>query len=380
MRRAVNAVLVLLVISLAAAGLMVLASASAAYAEHRFRDPAYLIQRQIMWAAVAAVVGLIASVVDYHRWRPWAVPLLVVSAVLLILCFVPGVGVRRNGASRWISLGFGLFQPSELTKFVMVLFLSWWIHRNERRVAGLQDGIVIPMAVMGTVLGLVLIEPDFGTTMLVFLIGVLLLYLGGAHVGYLAVLGALVSGGFAVLVFSDQERMERMLAYLHPERHVEGAAHQLVEAMRAFSLGGVAGVGLDNSVQKHFWLPESHTDFIFPIIGEELGLWATLAFLAAYLGILLCGTWIGWRAPDTFGRLLAWGITLTIVAQALLNIGVVTGCLPTKGIALPLVSYGGSSLAVTGLMIGVLLNVGRHAGGLVSDPDTQRIKDGLRHV
>ncbi len=380
MKAAVNAILVLLVVALAVGGLLVLGSASAAFAEYRFKDPAYLLQRQIIWAAIAAVVGVTAAMVDYHRWRPWVVPLLAACAVMLVLCLVPGIGVRRNGASRWIAIGPALFQPSELTKFAMVLFLAWWIHRNERRVAGLQHGIVIPMAVMGTVLGLVLIEPDFGTTMLAFAIGIFLLMLGGAHLGYISVLGALLSGGFAVIIYSDPERLERLSAFLYPERYADDAALQLVEAMRAFSLGGVAGVGLDNSVQKHFWLPESHTDFVFPIIGEELGLWATLAFLAAYLGILLCGMWIGWRAPDTFGRLLAWGITLTIVTQALLNIAVVTGCLPTKGIALPLVSYGGSSLAVTGLMIGVLVNIGRHASGLVRDPDTLAIKDGLRHV
>lgn len=380
MKAAVNAILLLLVVALAVSGLMVLGSASAAFSEYRFRDPTYLLQRQLMWSAVAVVIGVLASLMDYHRWRSWALPLLGIVTVLLVLCFVPGIGVRRNGASRWISLGFGLFQPSELTKFAMAVFLAWWIHRNERRVTGLRHGVVIPMVVMGAVLGLVLIEPDFGTTLLVFAIGLLILLLGGAHLGYLAVLAAVLLSGFTIVVYSDAERMERVLAFLHPERYAEDAALQLIESMRAFSLGGVAGVGLDNSVQKHFWLPESHTDFIFPIIGEELGLWASLAFLSAYFGILLCGMWIGWRAPETFGRLLAWGITLTIVAQALLNIGVVTGCLPTKGIALPLVSYGGSSLTVSGLMIGVLVNIGRHAIGLVRDPDTQRIKDGVRYV
>jgi cell division protein FtsW len=370
--------LICLVLVLATLGVIMLASASAVQGESRYDNANHFLVRQAVWLALAGIGGVVAARIDYHRLKWVAVPLIVFVVLLLAMCLVPGVGLMINGSRRWLGLGYANFQPSELAKFAVILFLAWWVKRNERRVTTVRDGVVIPMCVMGIVLGLIFLEPDFGTTMLIGVVGMSVLFLGGTRLSYLTIISVACLCLFALAVAHDPVRLRRFLAFLHPERYAEHEAFQLMQGIHAFVSGGPYGAGLGQGLQKQYYLPEAHTDFILPIIAEELGLGASIGVLALFLGIFICGIVIVLHAPDTFGRLLAFGITLMITLQALINVGVVTGCLPTKGLALPFISYGGSSLLMSGVMVGVLVNIALHAGGLISDEDTREIKDRLR--
>ncbi len=370
--------LICLVLILATLGVIMLASASGVHAESRYHNANYFVIRQAVWLALAGIGGFVAARIDYHRLRWVAVPLVAFVVVLLVMCLIPGVGLMINGSRRWLGVGFANFQPSELAKLAVILFLAWWVKRNERHVTTIRDGVVIPMLVMGLVLGLIFLEPDYGTTMLIGVVGMSVLFLGGTRLSYLAIISVAGLCLFALAIAHDPLRLRRFLAFLHPDRYEEREAFQLLQGIYAFVSGGSYGAGLGQGMQKHFFLPEAHTDFILPIIAEELGVGASVGVLLLFVGIFACGIAIVVRAPDTFGRLLAFGITLMITLQAMINVGVVTGCLPTKGLALPFISYGGSSLLMSGVMVGVLVNIALHAGGLVEDEDNREIKDRLR--
>jgi cell division protein FtsW len=252
-------------------------------------------------------------------------------------------------------------QPSEISKLAIIILFSWWLARNQRRIDELKRGILIPFGMLACFAVLLIIEPDFGTTMLVSSVAVFMMFLGGVTVAPLLVTGLCGLLGVVFLIFQNPERMSRILAFLDPQKYEQDKAWQLINSMRAFAGGDLFGVGFGNSMQKYHYLPEAHTDFIFPIIGEELGLIAALIVLLLYVTLFILGLKIAFTAKDDFGRLLAFGITLMITMQALINFAVVTGCVPTKGLALPFISYGGSSLVVSGVMIGILVNVA-HAG------------------
>jgi cell division protein FtsW len=256
-------------------------------------------------------------------------------------------------------------QPSELAKFATILLLSWWMGRAQRRAGEFRMGLLVPIILLGLIAGLIFIEPDFGTTLLIGCVGMVIMFVGGTRVGYLVI--AAVGGGavFLLAILQNEERMRRIFAFLNPDKYAQDEAFQLLNAIYAFVVGGGAGVGLGGSLQKQFYLPEAHTDFIFAIVGEELGLAASLGVVVLFLGFFMCGLWISLRAPDTFGRLVAFGITSMITLQAAINIGVVTGCLPTKGLPLPFISFGGTSIAITLAMVGVLVNIALQGGGEV---------------
>ena len=366
-----------IVLALLALGMVMLASTSAVQASAQHHNANYYVVRQAVWLVLALVAAGGMSRLDYHRLRPWAGPLVVMTLVLLALCFVPGIRLRVKGSSRWLNLRALNFQPSELAKFATVLFLAWWMDRRKRLAGTFKWGFLLPGGVLALILGMIFIEPDFGTTLLLATVGSLLLVFGGTPVRTLMGFGSLGLLGFSYAVMQDEVRMKRVISFLDPERYAGKEAYQLMQALQAFAIGGLWGVGLGQGMQKRYYLPEAHTDFILAIIGEELGLVATVGVLALFAGFCFCGLRIAWRAPDLFGRLLALGATLTITCQALINVAVVTGSVPTKGIALPFISYGGSNLAVTGLFVGLLLNIARHAGG-APDDDTQPVKDRVR--
>jgi cell division protein FtsW len=271
------------------------------------------------------------------------------------------------------------FQPSELAKLTTVMMLAGWLTRAARSPKRFVDGLLKPGLALGMILGLILIEPDYGTTALVAAVAGVLLYVGGCRLWQLALGGA---GGVAVLAFGimhDPERKERILAFLFPDRYPE-AYYQLGQSIDAFMLGGPLGVGLGESLQKHYYLPEAHTDFILAIVGEELGMVATIGVLVLFALYLAAGTIISLRAPDLHGRLLGFGLTLMVVLQAALNVGVVTGCLPTKGLPLPFISYGGSSVLMSLAGVGILLNIARHAVAPDADVHTRAVQDSQHWV
>jgi cell division protein FtsW len=310
------------------------------------------------------------------------VPLAVVALLLLIAVrlFFPPI----NGSYRWINIGGFTFQPSELAKVSVILLFAWWLARNQRRIDEFKRGIVIPFAMLACFAFTIIIEPDFGTTLLICCVAVCMMFLGGVGIAPLLVTGLAGFMGIAILIAMSPERMGRIIAFLNPQKYEREEAWQLVNSLRAFASGGQdswwRGQGFGNSMQKYHYLPEAHTDFIFPILGEELGLIAALIVVLMYLVLFALGLTIAFKARDDFGRLTAFGITLMIAVQALINFAVVTGCVPTKGLALPFISYGGSSLLVSGVMIGILINIAHASMHAPSRTSRSLFKDRLRKV
>ncbi len=348
------------VVTLLAFGLVMLASASRVRALDRYGDAFFYVRRQAIWMALGAMVAFVAAHVDYRLYKKWAGYILALAVLGLILVFVPGIGVRRGGSYRWITL-FGLqFQPSEFAKLAVVIVLAAWYANRPRRVTKFLQGVAAPVCMIGLVAGLLFLEPDYGTMALVCAIGVGIMFVSGVRLIYLSSFSLLGIGLFLLAVLQNPRRLRRVFALFSPE-HYPDAAYQLLQSMDAFSLGGLWGIGLGESIQKHYYLPEAHTDFIFAIIGEELGFLATGAIVLLFLVIFLCSLRIGARASDRFGSLLSIGLAMILVVQAAFNIAVVTGCAPTKGITLPFISYGGSSLVISMTLIGILINIARHA-------------------
>lgn len=320
-------------------------------------DPHYFAKRQCLWLAIALVASIFGRRMDYHWWQKLALPVFIASVALLAMVFLPGIGFAAKGSRRWLHLGPMSFQPSEAAKFALVVVLAWWLSREKRRAGEFLWGFFIPGVFAGVILLLIILEPDLGTTMLAGAVAMSVMFAGGVRIIYLLPMSLLGAGGGALYAMHNPERWERIASYMEPEKYAQDAAYQLVNALNAFILGGAGGQGFLRSAQKHYYLPEAHTDFIFAIVGEELGLAASLAVPALFLSLTICGIIIAWRAPDKFGQLLAFGLTMLISLQAAINIGVVTGCLPTKGLPLPFVSFGGTSLLVSMVCVGVLLNI-----------------------
>ena len=353
-------ILILVVGVLVVFGLVMLFSTSGPQGEKIAGNPYYFVQRQIVWLVLGLLAAVVAAKVDYRLWLKAAWPLLGVVLVLLALVYVPGIGLTVKGSRRWLHLPLGLsFQPSELAKFAAINALAAWYGTKRRERGGFVGGLAIPGAILGSLLALIVFETDFGATVLIGATGGLMMFVAGAPVLWLLPAGAAATGVLAWMISKNPERMGRILAFRHPEQYAQGEAFQLMNALYAFVAGGLGGAGLGQSLQKKFYLPEAHTDFIFAIIGEELGLFFSVGVVALFVVFLLCGIRISGRAPDVGGRLLAFGITALVSLQAAINVAVVTGRLPTKGLPLPFISFGGTSLLVTLFMTGVLLNVAR---------------------
>ena len=351
-------ILILSVMSLLAIGVVMLLS-TGAFARDSHGDMYYFLKRQTMWLFIGSAAMVTAALVDYRWWArfwPW---LYGAAVVLLILCFVPPIGMKINGAWRWINLGFASFQPSELGKVAVLVFLAWWYHRYEAESKEFLRGFVYPLAVAGAIMGLIVLEVDLGATALIGVTTLSVMFVAGTGLRWLVPLLLTGFAGLAFAIFTIKERLARFLAFLDPEKYKLEEGLQQWQAMLAFGAGGVSGLGLGEGRQKMLYLPYAHTDFIFPMIGEELGLRFTLLTVFCFLLILLAGVLIAMNARDRFGMLLGFGITIIITLQAAINIGVTTSLLPNKGMPLPFISYGGSNLAVSMMLVGILLNIHR---------------------
>ncbi len=354
MRVAVT-LLVSCVAALLALGLVMLYSSSMA------QDGARLMLMQSIWCVLGLCCAIVAASLDYAWLRKLAVPLFVLAVILLALVLDPHVGTMTKGARRWFSFGPMRFQPSELAKLSLILLLAWYCERNQRQMVTWQKGILVPGCLIGLILGLIFVEPDRGSTILLATVSGVILLIAGVQWRYFVppvVLGAI---GVAFSLWHDPIRARRLLAWVNLEENKSGAGYQAYQAMLALGSGGWTGLGLGNSRQKHGFVPEHHTDFIYSIIGEELGLVTTLLIVLAFIVILGCGIYISLRSGDLFGLLLGSGITFLIGLQAFINIGVVTSALPNKGLPLPFISYGGSNLLMMMTSVGLLLSIARHA-------------------
>ena len=348
---------------LALFGLVMVYSASAVVAGSRFHDWTYFLKRQLGWLLVGVFLLHLASRIDYIIWQRWTVPILIVTIVLLVVVLIPALGVTAKGARRWLRFGPVSVQPAEIAKFILIFYLSSYLTRKETRLQDFTSGLLPPLIVVGLVAGLILLQPDMGTVVVVGVVTLGLLFLAGARLGHLIGLLLVTLPLGAVLILSSPYRRQRLMTFVEPWKDPEAAGFQVTQSFLAFGSGGPFGVGLGESRQKLFFLPEAHTDFVLSLVGEELGLVGTVAIMILFAALVVRGFLISSRAQHPFGRYLALGITLLFAVQALINAGVVTGLLPTKGLTLPLVSYGGSSLVMSLLGIGILLSISRDRQG-----------------
>ncbi|HEX9096505.1 MAG TPA: putative lipid II flippase FtsW [Candidatus Dormibacteraeota bacterium] len=349
--------LLLAVAALTAFGLVMVFSASEVQGWLWFHNAAYYFERQLMWLALGVVLLFAGANLDYHRLRPLAWPLGVGTVVLMVLVLLPHFGIEVNGARRWLRLGPLQMQPAELAKIAAIIFMALWLERHRDRLSSLENGVVPFLALLGLTILLVILERDLGTTLI--LAGILLaqfLVAGGRkrHVLLLALIMALC---VYLFILMEPYRLHRILAFVDPWADPLNTGFQAIQSVVALGSGGFAGVGLGHSIQKYQWLPFAHTDFIFAIVGEETGLIGTSAVLALFGLFAYRGYRVALKAPDAFGSLLACGVTTWIALQAMINIAAVTVTLPTTGIPLPFISYGGSSLAIALLAVGILINV-----------------------
>jgi len=350
-------ILVFCVGSLLMMGLVMLYSASMA------EDGAGLLVSQLKWGGLGLVACLLLASVDYQTLKRFHMPSILfgVAALALILVLTNQFGKTINGSRRWFIIGG---QPSEFAKVALIVFLAWYGERNLRRMDNFWRGLAIPGACIGVLVALVFLEPDWGTAMLLAALGGAMLLLAGVRWLHVIppILAALVVLSF--MLWENPVRRERVMAFLHPEEYKEGVGFQTYQAKLALGAGGMTGKGLGNGRQKLGFVPEHHTDFILSVIGEELGVIATLFVVGCFAAIVLCGAAIARGAPDDFGRLLAAGVTFLFGLQAFINIGVVTGSLPNKGISLPFISYGGSNLIAMMISVGILFSVARRAAAV----------------
>ncbi len=341
-------------------GIVMLFSTSAAYARDRYGDAHFLLKRQLVWTLISGVACVAAARVPYPKLRPAAWVLLAVAAVMLAAVLIPGIGVKVGGARRWLALPGMRFQPSEFAKIALVIWLAFWLAREQRRLHKWTRGYLVPMGVVGAMLLLILAEPDFGTTALLGAVALAVMFVAGVRLRFLVPTVLAGAAAFGTLIMHSPVRAQRMFAFLDLEKYREGAGYQVWQAILAFGSGGTSGLGLGNSRQKMFYLPEAHTDFIFPIIGEELGLAGSLAIVVCFAILFGCGVAVSLKAPDLFGQYLGLGVTCLLGLQALINIAVVTAWLPTKGLPLPFISFGGSNLLMSMTCVGLLLSIYRH--------------------
>ena len=352
-------ILMLLVISV-----VMVYSSSSIVALTTYDDPAFFMKRQILWALVGLAMMAITMRMDHRVFgdQRVVIGLVAVSLLLLAATLMPGVGKMINGSRRWLRLGMFSFQPSELAKFTLVVYMSYFIAKKGERLRDFKNGLVPAYVVTGIFLVIAILQPDFGATMTVAGVVSIMLFAGGANLLHLGGTALAMLPFLYVAVTHSAYRARRIFAFLDPWADPQGSGHQIIQSFLAFGSGGVFGRGLGEGRQKLLFLPERHSDFIYAVIGEELGLIGALVVLALFFIILWRGVRIALAVGDIFSRMLALGITVLVCAQGMINMAVVTGLLPTKGIALPLVSYGGSSLVITLGALGVLLSISREAG------------------
>ncbi|MCX5794355.1 MAG: putative lipid II flippase FtsW [Elusimicrobia bacterium] len=339
-------------------GLIMVFSASALLAEKKFGAPWFFFKRQLLWAALGLAAMGYFSRLNYNRLKEWVWPVFFITAVTLAVVLA---APARENVHRWLPLGPFTLQPSEFAKYTAVLFLAYYLDRRHSQAASPVRGLVVPGVVVSVLLLLIAAEPDLGTPILIFCVTVLLLWLGGGRLLYLLGAGALAVPAVALEVFRHPYRLARIVHYLSSLRGGSDASYQLEQAVLAVGSGGWLGKGIGASQLKLGYLPTPHTDFIFPVVCEELGLVGALALLGIFAALLVRGLRVARAAPNLFGSLLAAGITLTICLQAFINACMSIGLLPTKGMPMPFISYGGSSLLVTMSAAGVLLNISRQS-------------------
>jgi len=343
-------------------GVIMIYSASSIMALRRLSDPTYYMKRQLIWVGLGTGAMFLTSRIPYKWYRAYARWMLVAALVALALVLIPALSAELNSARRWFRFRSFTMQPAEYAKVIWIMYLSASLTKNRERVKEISIGFLPHILLLGLMSILLLMEPDFGTAFILGLLTLLMLAIGGVPVRHLLILAPFASLGFYQFVYRVEYRWERITAFLNPWTDPLDSGYQLIQAWIAVGAGGLLGSGLGAGHQKLFYLPEPYTDFILAVIGEELGFLGILAVGLLFLFLFWTGLRISQCAPDFFGALLAVGLTMMLSVQALLNMGVVLGLMPTKGLPLPFISYGGSAFTANCLAVGILMNIARMGG------------------
>ena len=350
-------------------GTVMIYSTGGVYAEIQYNDGQYFLYKHLLHMLVGLIAMGVALIVNYHKWQQYSIWFMLGMLALLILVLIPEIGHEVKGGRRWLRIGSFSLQPSELLKVVLIIYVASYLERKQEVVASFFRGLTPNFIVTGIYLFLVLLQPDFGTVVLIATTVLLMLYVGGGRPVHIAtsLVGVGIIGG--LLIASHTYRVRRMLAFLNPWDDPQNSGFQIIQSFIALGTGGWFGRGLGESLQKRLFLPDAHTDFIFAIIGEELGFLWICILIIIFVVFIWRGYWIAWNALDGFGKHLAFGSTTIISLQIILNIIVVVGLLPTKGLPLPFISYGGTSLVVAMFLTGLLLNISNSLHAPETKPD-----------
>ena len=340
-------------------GTIMIYSSSGVYAMRELGDKAYFLNRHLFFLLIGLILAGGVTAIDYRDLRPWAKPLILCAVILLAMVLIPGIGKASYGARRWFKIGVLSFQPSELAKLAMLIYMADFLARKQTKVGEFWNGFLPPITILGVMCLLIIKQPDLGNCALMASIVVIMLYVAGGRLAHIVCLALAALPFLYVLVVHVPYRWARIVAFLNPWEDSQGIGFQLTQSQIALGSGGLFGVGLGKSAQKFFYLPAAHTDFIFSIIGEELGLAGTLAVISLFVIFIWQGARLAKRVTDPFGHFLAVGIVAMLGLQTVVNIGVSIGAMPTKGLPLPFISYGGSALIFNMIAVGLLLNISR---------------------
>lgn len=353
-------------------GLVVVYSASFVIGLARFGDPNYFVIRQAIWAAIGTLLLIAAMRTDYHKLKPLALPIMALTIIALVAVLV--IGVEGGGARRWIGFGELTVQPAEFAKLTVIIYLAAWLASKGDELRSFEHGLVPFVIIIGLLGALIMLQPNLGTTLIILLITVTMFWVAGAS--FVQMLALAVSGFLAIGLLATVAgyRADRLTAFFSAESDPLGHGFQTLQSLIAIGNGGIHGLGLGASRGKFFYIPESHTDGVFAIIGEELGIVATVPIILLYMILMVRGFQVARRAQDDFGRLIATGVTTWITVQALLNIGGITRVIPLTGVPLPFLSFGSNALAAVMLAMGVLISVSRY--GTQNAPGADRPRDG----
>lgn len=359
-KKAVNILLVISVILISIFGIIMIYSASYIWAEYKYNDPFKYVKNQALFFIIGLILMFFISKINYKIYLKYSNVLLIGCIILLILVLIPGIGMVRNGSQSWFGIGSFGIQPSEFTKLALIIFTSKYIMNNEKKMKSIKAGVLPILGVLLLIFGLIMLQPDFGTGMIIVVSIIGLLFVGGVNMKFFIGLGIIGVAGITVLILIAPYRLARILSFLNPWSDPLGSGFQIIQSLYAIGPGGLFGFGFLNSRQKHFYLPEPQTDFIFSIISEEFGFLGIVIVATLFLTIIITGFKISRNCKDLFGKYLSFGIMFQLSFQAILNLMVVVGLIPVTGVTLPFLSYGGSSLLITLCSIGIVLNISRY--------------------
>lgn len=353
-------ILLFTIITLVLIGLVMILSASSVRADKVFGDSFYFFKKQLQYLVVAVMLSVVIYKLKYQKLKEFAPYLLLLTFAVLIIVLIPGVGRMVGGSRRWLPVGPVSFQPSELTKLTIIIYLAAYISKNKEKMKKLKNGVLPPLIIISLIFILIMMEPDLGTAITIVVLAGTMIFIGGMKITVFILSSIAALGAFMIFIYIEPYRRERLFTFLKPWEDPLGSGYHIIQSLLALGSGGFLGVGAGNSHQKFLYLPEPGTDFIFAVLGEEFGLLGTLFILFLYFLIAWRGLKIAARVDDVFASMLAVGITGMVVIQAVINMGVVTSLMPVTGITLPLISYGGSSLVINLIALSLLLNISRY--------------------